>query len=134
MNIITLPEKNINMNKLFLMKNPETFQGERFLSTNRNYFEGWYFKNTNSEYAISFIPGINIIGKNKKAFIQVITNDSSYFINYSVNDFKFSSNPFYIKIGNSAFSKDSIHIDIRDDSQSIKIDGDIKYSNSMNIN
>ena len=133
MNIITLPEKNINMNKLFLMKNPETFQGERFLSTNRNYFEGWYFKNTNSEYAISFIPGINIIGENKKAFIQVITNDSSYFINYSINDFKFSSNPFYIKIGNSTFSKDSIHIDIRDDSQSIKIDGDIKYSNSMNI-
>lgn len=64
------------MNKLFLMKNPELFQGEKYLDTDKNYFEGWYFKNTNSEEGISFIPGININGKNKKAFIQIITNNS----------------------------------------------------------
>ena len=48
------------MNRLFLMKNPDLFQGEKYLNTNKNYFEGWYFKNTNNIESISFIPGINI--------------------------------------------------------------------------
>lgn len=133
LNIITYFENNICMNKLFLIKNPEIFQGKKYLNTNRNYFEGWYFKNTNNEKGISFIPGINIDGKNKKAFIQVITNDTSYFINYSINDFKFNFNPFYIQIGNNTFSKKGIHIDIKDNSQNLKLYGDIKYSNSKNI-
>ncbi len=45
------------------MKNPELFQGEKYLGTNKNYFEGWYFKNTNHEEGISFIFGINIDNK-----------------------------------------------------------------------
>lgn len=61
------------------MKNPDLFQGEKYLNTNKNYFEGWYFKNTNHECGISFIPGINIDGKDRKAFIQVITNSSSHY-------------------------------------------------------
>lgn len=134
MNTIIYFENNIYMNKLFLMRNPELFQGEKYLNTNKNYFEGWYFKNTNNEKCISFIPGINIEGKDKKAFIQVITNDTSYFINYSINDFQFESNPFGIKIGNNTFSKECIHIDIKDNTQNLKIYGDIKYSDSKNIN
>ncbi len=121
------------MNKLFLMKNPELFQGEKYLDINKNYFEGWYFKNTNHEEGISFIPGINIDNKNKKAFIQVITNDTSYFVNYNIDEFEFSHNPFCIKIGNNIFSRDSIHIDIKDDSQNLKVNGNIKYSNTKNI-
>lgn len=121
------------MNKLFFIKNPEIFQGEKYLKTNKNYFEGWYFKNTNNEKGISFIPGINIEDKDKKAFIQVITNDTSYFINYSINDFKFDFNPFCIQIGNNTFSKEGIHIDIKDNTKKLKIYGDIKYSNSKNI-
>ncbi len=121
------------MNKLFLLKNPELFQGEKYLDTNKDYFEGWYFKNTNNEEGISFIPGINIDNKNKKSFIQVITNNTSYFVNYNIDDFEFNHNPFYIKIGNNTFSKDFIHINIRDDYQNLKINGNIKYSNSKNI-
>jgi len=121
------------MKKLFLMRNPELFQGEKHLNRNKNYFEGWYFKNTNNENGISFIPGINLNGKEKKAFIQVITTNSSYFVNYDIGDFKFSYGPFYIKIGNSFFSKDSIYIDIRDDTQNLTIFGEIKYSNRKNI-
>lgn len=115
------------------MKNPELFQGEKYLDTDKNYFEGWYFKNTNSEEGISFIPGININGKNKKAFIQIITNNSSYFVNYNIDNFEFKYNPFGIKIENNTFTKDNIYIDIRDDSQNLKISGNIKYSNSKNI-
>lgn len=121
------------MNKLFLIKNPELFQGEKYLDTNKEYFEGWYFKNTNNKEGISFIPGINIDGQNKKAFIQVITNDTSYFVNYNINDFKFNHNPFGINIGNNTFSRDYINIDIRDYSQKLKIKGNIKYSNNKNI-
>ena len=121
------------MNKLFLIKNPDWFQGEKYLNTNKNYFEGWYFKNTNRENGISFIPGISINDKNKKAFIQVVTNNSSYFINYTMNDFKFNFTPFSIKIGNNLFSKDGISIDIKDKSQNLNIYGEIKYFNHKNI-
>lgn len=41
------------MNKLLLMKNPELFQGEKYLNNKKNYFEGWYFKNINHERGIS---------------------------------------------------------------------------------
>lgn len=122
------------MKQSFLIKNPELFQGERYLNTNKNYFEGWYFKNANHEEGISFIPGINIEGENKKAFIQVITNKSSYYINYNIEDFKFNENPFYIKIGNNMFSKKGVHVEIKDDVQKLEIYGDIKYSNSKNMN
>lgn len=115
------------------MRNPELFQGENFLDTNKNYFEGWYFKNTNNNEGISFIPGININSNEKNAFIQIITNDSSYFVNYNIKDFQFQHNPFSIKIGNNSFSKDSISIDIADVSQNLKVNGNIQYSNSKNI-
>jgi hypothetical protein len=121
------------MNKLYLMKNPEVFQGEKYLIKNKNYFEGWYFKNSNEEENISFIPGINIYEENAKAFIQVITNQNSYFVNYDIKEFEFSSNPFYIKIKNNFFSKDGIKIDIKDRNNKLNVYGELKYSNSKNI-
>lgn len=121
------------MKKIFLMKNPELFQGEKYINTNKNYFEGWYFKNTSNKDGISFIPGININEKEKKAFIQVITNDNSYFVDYNISDFEFSRTPFYIKIVNNFFSKNAIRIDIKDESQSLIIHGEIKYSNNKKI-
>lgn len=120
------------MNRLFLIKKPELFQGEKNLTKNKDYFEGWYFKNTNKENGISFIPGINIQKSNPKAFVQVITNDTSHFVNYSIDDFTFNHNPFTIKIGNNVFSKEGIHIDIK--TKELNVKGDIKYSNNKNIN
>ena len=122
------------MKKIDLIKNPELFQGEKYLNINKNYFEGWYFKNTTINNGISFIPGINIDGKNKKSFIQIITNNESYFVNYNIDDFKFNYNPFYIQIKNNIFSKEKIHIDIADKSQQLKIDGSVEYTNNKNIN
>ena len=121
------------MKKIFLMRNPELFQGEKYIKTNKDYFEGWYFKNTNNNNGISFIPGININGHRKEAFIQVITMDSSYFVNYNIDDLKFNFKPFYIKIDNNFFSKDRIHVNIKDDTQNLIIFGDIKYSNNKDI-
>lgn len=122
------------MRKLFLIKNPELFQGEKYLKTGKPYFEGWYFKNTNKSNGISFIPGININGHEKKAFIQVITTDASYFVDYHINDFAFSHNPFFIRVGNNFFSRDAVRIDIHDKSQNLIVYGDVKYSNPQNIN
>lgn len=122
------------MNKLLLIKNPELFQGEKYLNNQKNYFEGWYFKNTNHKTGISFIPGINISNVGAKAFIQIITRDKSYFVNYNIKDFEFNYNPFYIRIGNNSFSKEDININIEDKYQNLKIDGNIKYTNSKNIN
>jgi len=124
--------KIYNMNRLFFIKNPDLFQGEKNLTKNKDYFEGWYFKNTNKEKGISFIPGINIENSKAKAFVQVITNDTSHFINYNINDFYFNHDPFTIKIGNNIFSKEGIHIDIK--TEELNIDGDIKYSNNKSIN
>lgn len=122
------------MNRLFLMQNPELFQGSQYLNKNKDYFEGWYFKNSNGKDTISFIPGINISNKDKQAFIQVITNNSSYFIPYNINEFECNISPFYIKIGNNFFSKEKVHIDLKDDKKNISIHGNINYSNSRNIN
>jgi len=119
------------MNRLFLIRNPDLFQGEKNLTKNKDYFEGWYFKNTNKEKAISFIPGINIENNKPKAFVQVITNNESHFINYDIKEFEFTYNSFAIKIGNNLFSKEGIHIDIKTDV--LDINGDVQYSNNKNI-
>lgn len=121
------------MNKLFLIRNPEMFQGKKYINTNQEYFEGWYFKNTNIKNSISFIPGINVNKDEKKAFVQVITNDFSGCVNYSIDDFEFRFRPFFIRIGNNLFSKNDIHVDIKDDAQNLTVFGDIKYSGSENI-
>ncbi len=122
------------MNKLFLMKNADLFQGEKYLNKKLKYFEGWYFKNINSHKGISFIPGINIDDNGAKAFIQIITNNKSYFVNYDIKQFNFIYNPFCIQIGKNIFSKEQINIDIEDEIQNLKIYGNIKYSDSKNIN
>jgi len=125
--------KIYNMNRLFLIKNPDLFQGEKNLTKNKEYFEGWYFKNTSKGNGISFIPGINIEKQTPKAFVQIITNNTSYFVNYNIDDFDFSYEPFLIKVGNNIFSKEGIHIDIKDEAQNLKINGEIKYTNNKNI-
>lgn len=121
------------MKRLFLIRKPELFQGEKFLALNKEYFEGWYFKNDNGKEVISFIPGISINKGEKKAFIQVITNDCSYYVDYNIKEFKFSYEPFFVRVGNNYFSHDSVHIDIKDDKEDLVIYGDIRYYNSKNI-
>lgn len=54
-------------------------------------------------------------------------------MNYDINNFQFNSNPFCINIANNYFSKNYIHIDIKDKKQNLNIHGDIKYSNNKNI-
>lgn len=119
------------MKKLNLIKKPAVFQGEDYLNNQKNYFEGWYFKNTSKNYNISFIPGISIDKNTKKSFIQIITNENSYNIDYELSDFTFSENPFYIKIKDNYFSFDEIILNIN--SKAIKIKGKLNYYNTIKI-
>lgn len=121
------------MKKYFLIKNPEIFQGQKYLKRKKNYFEGWYFKHTKENQSIAFIPGISITKDKQEAFIQVITNHTSYYFSYPISSFKYSHSPFFIKIGNNYFSKENIYIDIQDPNQKITIFGVVQYSNSQNI-
>lgn len=97
------------------------------MQNNDNYFEGWYFKNVGNDTAISLIPGINVSNGEKSAFIQIITKDNSFFIDYPFNEFKVTDDPFSVKIGENYFSKNSIHLD-----NSI-ITGNLSFTNNINI-
>ena len=121
------------MKKDYIIRNPLFFQGEKYLKKNKNYFEGWYFKNTYSNGTISFIPGICINEKDKMAFIQIITDQSSYFIFYDIDLFSYNDNPFFIQIQNNYFSFNELYIDIHDEKQKIDLHGKIKYSHHQTI-
>lgn len=98
----------------------------KFYTRKKDFFEGWYFKHQKGENTISFIPGINIDSKgNRSAFIQVITNKSSYNINYSFSKFIAFKDKLKIKIGDSIFSSKGVEIHIKD--ENLTIDGKIEY-------
>lgn len=121
------------MKSLFFVNHPELFQGEKKLINNSDYFEGWYFKIVSSSNNIAFIPGINIENGEASAFIQIIINTKSYFIKYSISDFEFTHNPFYIKIGENIFSPSVIKININDAEENLHLSGEFFFSDSVNL-
>lgn len=83
-------------------------------------FEGYYFKYQNGNNTIAFIPGVS----DDKAFIQVITNDKSYYFSYPKSQYQSGT---VIRVGNCRFSKSGITIDIQNNCVTIK--AKIKYFN-----
>lgn len=92
----------------------------------RRYFEGWYFKHQIGNQVIAFIPGINLgsDGK-KKGFIQIISNENSYYIDFPFDRCKFNRKRCYVKIGANVFSKKGIKVNLH--TPDIQITGKIKY-------
>ncbi len=121
----------IYMNNKFLITHPEVFHLDKFLNNQNNYFEGWYFKCISDSMSISFIPGISICNGKKSAFIQIITNNNSYYIPYSFESFSYSFNPFFIKISNNYFSLDKVKLDIS--YQDLSIKGTLEFSNLLKL-
>ena len=99
-------------------KNSSMFQGNK---KTKKYFEGWYFKIVSQDELsiLSVIPGISISedGSTKHAFIQIIDGKTSKteYINFSIEDFYFSKDDFFVRIGDNYFSKDSLILDIQRD-------------------
>ncbi len=87
----------------------------------KGFFEGWYFKHQNKLNTVSIIPGIS----NSKAFIQVITEDESYNIDFPKE--KFFKREESVVINENVFSRKGIKINIKKKDLSIK--GEIFYHN-----
>lgn len=104
------------------MSNTALFQGNK---KKKNYFEGWYFKMVaqDGESKISIIPGVSFSkkGNDNHAFIQIIDGKSreTYYKRFHINDFQFSDTRFAVQVGDNFFSKDSIILNIQDDSLSL---------------
>ncbi|MDV4151505.1 tocopherol cyclase family protein [Clostridium sp. AL.422] len=104
------------------MKSKEIYKNKK------SYFEGWYFKHQTKYYSIAFIPGININKNGEKyAFIQIITEDKSYNINYDFEDFYISEDKLTIKIRDNIFSIKGIKVNIKN--KDISIIGELSYNN-----
>lgn len=115
---------------------PEVFQGR--LSWKR-YFEGWYFKHVSADLSqvYSFIPGVALNSAHPHAFIQVIngaTGETQY-IEYALSEFKFRREDFWVKVGKSEFSADSMHLAIESPEITVKgrlsYTGRVKYPSSL---
>lgn len=93
----------------------------------KSFFEGWYFKQQSKEDSIALIPGINISKDgNKYAFIQIITEEKAYNVNYDFKDFSISDDKLTIKIKDNIFSTKGLILNIR--SKDINIKGRLIYS------
>ncbi len=103
---------------------PEVFQGR---TDKKGYFEGWYFKlvDENEKCVLSIIPGISVEdGGKSHSFIQVIDGKEgiSHYFEYPIEEFKYKTSDFYIKIGNNIFTKAGIILDIEEDGFLLKAD------------
>ena len=115
---------------------PEVFQGNL---AHKRYFEGWYFKHVSAhlEQVYSFIPGIALNSANPHAFIQVINGVSgeTQYIEFPLSEFKFRRDRFWVKIGKSEFSSESMQLDIESDDITVKgrlfYSGSAKYPSSL---
>jgi hypothetical protein len=118
---------------LRLIKEPILFQG-RYKKD--KYFEGWFFKHVSDDLknTVCIIPGISLEPKNPHAFIQTIINsdgktvETNYYT-FSLSDFQYNDNPFFIRIGKNVFSHNGI--DLLDESSPLT--GKITFSNLTNI-
>lgn len=90
----------------------------------KNFFEGWYFKHQNKNCTVSIIPGISV----SEAFIQIITDQNSYNVNFPKSHFIKGK---HIQIGNNFFSFDGIRLDIN--TKGLNIQGEILYNNLTSL-
>ena len=86
----------------------------------RKKFDGMYYKHQKGANTVSFIAGVSV---NNHAFIQVITNEKSYYFTYSLSDCEYGE---IIKIGGNIFSEDGVKICIEE--RDVSICGEIKYA------
>ena len=83
-----------------------------------NYFEGWYFKHQNENTMLALIPGKS----DDNAFIQVITNDTAYNVEYPLSKHE-NKNP--VKIAGNIFDTNGIELNIH--SKDIELTGKLSY-------
>lgn len=85
----------------------------------KKYFEGWYFKHQNQSDTLCLIPGRS----EDTAFIQVITNNASYSIDFPLETYKESQ---IVSIGDNHFSSHGISLSIA--TPEITLSGKLQYN------
>lgn len=85
----------------------------------RDYFEGWYFKHQKDNRTLCLIPGRS----NEGSFIQIITNECSYQIPYSLAEYNKRKT---LAIGGNRFSRNKIALDIH--TEELSLTGSLAYS------
>jgi len=126
------------MSKLGNIVHPERFQGAN--KTDR-YFEGWYFKlvSRDERHTIALIPGVSVNREDPHAFIQVFlsrtetngTSLSTRYFRFGMDQFTFEPDRFEIAIGNCAFTKERLAIDLSDPSVTLR--GTVSFSDIVSI-
>ena len=98
-----------------------------------SFFEGWYFKHKKDNKVISIIPGISINSKGEKiAFIQIISNEFSNYIDFKFEDFSVDENSHKIFIGKNTFSEKGIILNIK--TKNLTLEGNLSYSHLRKLN
>lgn len=92
---------------------------QRYLPMKR-YFEGWYYKHQANGRSLALIPGRTGSG----AFVQVVTDEKAYKINYPLSDYRKSD---ILRVGGSIFSKAGVVLDIQH--PELTLTGEILYKN-----
>ncbi len=90
-----------------------------------HYFEGWYIKNTAPEHTFTLIPGYSITEEKKEAFLQIILDDTSYFISYPSSMLKRKKDEFFVKLAGNLFTKRGFRLCIHTDE--LQIDGIVRF-------
>lgn len=72
------------------------------------YFEGWYFKHQTEAHTLCLIPGLADSG----AFIQVITEDASYVVDFPLEQYHAYSRAPLVAVDENRFSRRGIHLSI----------------------
>lgn len=86
------------------------------------YFEGWYLKHqTPQGQTLALIPAFHIDdGGRRTASLQVISNDSAWWLEYPDAQLQFSRQPFQVQIGHSCFSSQGIALHIEQNGLSLR--------------
>ncbi len=90
------------------------------------YFEGWYFKHQKGQNTLALIPGVQMDSNGGRgAFIQVITEDHSYHIPYSISDCRIGEKHLSVQIGENLFSNRGVRLQIN--RPELRLEGCLRY-------
>lgn len=79
------------------------------------FFEGWYLKHQQGEATLAVIPGVNFDEEGKRfAFIQVITDKESFYLDFPMSSFRTCRGRFALKLGKNIFGQRGIKLDIEE--------------------
>lgn len=91
------------------------------------YFEGWYFKHqAKTGRALALIPAMHTDSAGRRsASLQVIAEGQSWWLEYPASKFHAAEKPLQIRLGQNAFSRAGIQLDI--EQEGLSLHGALRY-------